>query len=65
MGDAELGLLHPCERCAIPTRDPDTQEKWAPLLRHLFDRHSGHFGINARATGPAVIRIGDAVSLAA
>ena len=24
VGDAELVLLHPCERCAIPTRDPDT-----------------------------------------
>ena len=63
VGEAELELLHPCERCAIPTRDPDTQEKWAPLLRHLFDRHSGRFGINARALGPASIRSGSRVTL--
>ena len=63
VGAAELRLLHPCERCAIPTRDPDTQEKWAPLLRHLFDRHSGRFGINARARGEATIAIGDRVTL--
>ena len=63
VGDAELELLHPCERCAIPTRDPDTQEKWAALLRHLFDRHSGRFGINARALGPATVAVGDAVTL--
>jgi len=63
VGEAELDLLHPCERCAIPTRDPDTQEKWAPLLRHLFDRHSGRFGINARATGAATLRVGDRVTL--
>jgi len=63
VGAAELELLHPCERCAIPTRDPDTQEKWAPLLRHLFDRHTGRFGINARARGEATIAIGDEVAL--
>lgn len=63
VGDAELELLHPCERCAIPTRDPDTQQKWAPLLRHLFDRHSGWFGINARARGDATIVAGDRVTL--
>ncbi len=28
VGDLELELLHPCVRCAIPTRDPDTQVKW-------------------------------------
>ncbi len=63
VGEAELELLHPCERCAIPTRDPDTQEKWAQLLRHLFATHSGRFGINARALGAAVIRTGDPVEL--
>ena len=40
-------LLHPCERCAIPTRDPDTQTKWPGLLRHLAATHDQLFGINA------------------
>jgi len=63
VGDAELELLHPCERCAIPTRDPDTQAKWPQLLRHLARAHDTLFGINARALRPATVRTGDAVAL--
>ncbi len=63
VGDTELELLHPCERCVIPTRDPDTQERWAELLRWLHAEHGTCFGINARATAPATIQVGDAVEL--
>ncbi|MEA2340902.1 MAG: uncharacterized protein QOG11_979, partial [Solirubrobacteraceae bacterium] len=63
VGEAELELLHPCERCVIPTRDPDTQVKWAVLLRHLAREHAQLFGINARPLGPATIRAGDRVEL--
>jgi uncharacterized protein YcbX len=61
VGDLELELLHPCVRCVIPTRDPDSQEKWADLLKHLTREHGGIFGINARPVGPATIHRGDAV----
>jgi len=61
IGALELQLLHPCGRCAIPTRDPDTQEKWAPLLRHLTRAHDGLFGINARPLHAATIHVGDPV----
>lgn len=64
VGDAELELLHPCERCAIPTRDPDTTEKWPELLRWLAAEHDTLFGINARALRPATIRVGDPVLVA-
>jgi uncharacterized protein YcbX len=63
IGEAELELLHPCLRCVIPTRDPDTQVKWAPLLKHLVRRHGGIFGINARPLGPARIAVGDPVAV--
>jgi uncharacterized protein YcbX len=63
VGEAELELLHPCERCAIPTRHPDNQVKWAELLRHLFGAHRGLFGINARVLSPATIRVGDRVTV--
>src|SRR3712207_8866333 len=39
-----LCFLHPCVRCAIPTRDPDTQAKWPGLLRHLDAEHGRVFG---------------------
>ena len=47
-GGVRLRLLHPCVRCAIPTRHPDTQVKWPGLLRHLAAAHDQCFGINAR-----------------
>jgi uncharacterized protein YcbX len=64
VGDAELELLEPCERCVIPTRDPDTREKWPELLRHLARAHDTLFGIYARALRPATVRVGDAVAVA-
>lgn len=63
IGAATFDLLHPCVRCVIPTRDPDTQEKYAQLLRHLTREHGGMFGMNARARGPARIRVGDPVAV--
>ena len=54
-----LRLLHPCERCAIPTRDPDTQEKWADLLRHLDAHHQRRFGLNARVLRSGRVAAGD------
>lgn len=64
VGEVELELLHPCERCAIPTRDPDTQVKDARILRWLTRDRDGLFGINARARTPGRITLGDRVSLA-
>ena len=61
IGDATFRLLHPCERCVIPTRDPDTTEKWGELLRWLTRERRGLFGINARPLGAARIALGDLV----
>jgi uncharacterized protein YcbX len=63
IGDAELELLHPCERCVIPTRDPDTALKHPEILRWLTRERGGLFGINARPLGPARIAVGDPVEL--
>ncbi|MCW2968756.1 MAG: hypothetical protein JWM71_2528 [Solirubrobacteraceae bacterium] len=63
VGDARLALLHPCERCVIPTRDPQTAERRPELLRWLHTEHATMFGINARALGPARIAVGDPVAL--
>lgn len=63
IGEAELELLHPCVRCVMVTKDPDTQETWAHLLRHLVRRRDAIFGINARPLRPARIAAGDPVEL--
>ena len=62
-GGVVLRLLHPCVRCAIPTRDPDTQRKWPELLRHLDARHETQFGINARVLQAGRVAAGEAVSI--
>jgi len=62
-GGVRLRLLHPCERCAIPTRDPDTQEKWPGLLKHLTAEHDMTFGINARVVTAGRIEAGESVRL--
>jgi uncharacterized protein YcbX len=63
VGDAELELLHPCERCVIPTRDPHTAAKAPELLRYLHAERATLFGINARPVRPSRIAVGDRVSL--
>ncbi|HUR84174.1 MAG TPA: MOSC domain-containing protein [Solirubrobacteraceae bacterium] len=63
IGDAVLVFEEGCERCAIPTRDPRTQEKWPQLLRHLAAQRSTIFGLIARSLGPAVVRPGDRAQL--
>jgi uncharacterized protein YcbX len=61
-GGVVLRLLHPCVRCAIPTRDPDTTAKWPQLLRHLDGRHGTLFGINARVVESGRIEVGETVT---
>jgi MOSC domain-containing protein len=63
VGDITLELLHPCERCVIPTRDPDTGVRDARILRWLAREHESLFGINARVRAPGRIARGDAARL--
>ena len=63
VGDAELQLLHPCERCVIPTRDPDSTAKDPEIMRWLTRERGGLFGINARARGECRVAVGDQVEL--
>jgi uncharacterized protein len=62
-GGVRLRLLHPCERCAIPTRHPDTQVKWPDLLKHLTRAHDMCFGINARVMTGGRVGAGEQVEL--
>ena len=62
-GGVELELLRSCVRCVMITRDPNTQEAWPDLLRHVHERHASIFGINARPLTPGKIRVGDPVAL--
>lgn len=64
IGDAEFELLHPCLRCSIVARDPDTNAKSPAVLKRLVREHGAIFGINARPRNAATIRLGDTVTIA-
>jgi MOSC domain-containing protein len=64
VGDVALEVLHPCERCVIPTRDPDTQVKDGEILRWLTRERDCLFGLNVRASGRGRVAVGDPVRLA-
>ena len=62
-GGVRLRVDGPCERCAIPTRDPDTQQKWPELLKHLTAEHGQDFGLLARVVVPGRVRAGGHVRI--
>ena len=61
VGEAELAIDHPCDRCAITIHDPETLESEPDVLRTINERHDTFFGVRARPLGPARISVGDAV----
>lgn len=63
VGDAELEILHPCDRCAITIHDPETLEPTPDVLRVINDRHDTFFGFRARPRAPATIALGDEVTV--
>jgi len=63
VGDVVLRLLRPCQRCTIPTWDPNGTERTPELLRWLLSEHTGCFGINARVEVPGVLRTGASIRL--
>jgi uncharacterized protein YcbX len=62
-GGVRLTVDGPCERCAIPTRDPDTREKWPELLQHLAAAHGQDFGLLARVSARGRASAGESVRI--
>jgi MOSC domain-containing protein len=64
IGDAVLSVEAPVPRCAVTTRDPETGERDAPVLRALAElRGKRHvdFGVWCRVSRPGTVRRGDVV----
>ena len=64
VGDVTLDLLHPCVRCVIPTRDPDTRSRTPTSSSGSRASTAGLFGINARLARTGPCAVGDQVALA-
>lgn len=63
VGEVVLRLLHPCQRCTIPTWAPGGRERTPELLQWLHREAGGVFGINARVEVAGVLRDGDPVEV--
>lgn len=67
IGDAEVSLVKPCSRCAIPSIDQSTAERDPHISRALasYRRSEGeiYFGMNGLAQAGSVFRVGDKVQV--
>lgn len=69
IGDAEIDLVKPCSRCAVPSIDQRTASRDPHINRALaaYRRRDGvvYFGMNAIAAPGSRFRVGDAVRVLA
>lgn len=64
VGEAELQVDMPCERCSVITWDPDTLERDASLLKKVYEEMNLNFGLYASVVKTGPIRVGDKVYIA-
>jgi len=63
LGDNEFTLQKPCERCVLPSWDPNgANERDKELHRHIITELGNHFGIYVRIGETATIAVGDPIS---
>ncbi|MCR8656626.1 MOSC domain-containing protein [Paenibacillus endoradicis] len=63
IGDSELTIKYPCERCTMITIDPDTLEKDVTLLKLINENMNLKFGLYADVTKVGTVTINDQVYL--
>lgn len=59
VGSVVLEAIEPCERCVLPTLDPDTSVAEPALLRFLTERHGQDFGMYCGVITPGAVTEGD------
>lgn len=63
LGDNEFTLQKPCERCVLPSWDPNgSNERDMELHKHIIKELDNHFGLYLRINDPVTIKVGDAVA---
>lgn len=61
-GGVVLSVLEPCDRCSVPTRDPETLEADGRILRTINDAHDTFFGIRCTVAAAGTIAVGETVT---
>jgi len=63
----QFDIVKPCQRCAIPTINPDTAERdrsvWQLLAEHCSNEGKVYFGQNALFLNQVKVAVGDTVSV--
>ncbi|WP_157930664.1 MOSC domain-containing protein [Glycomyces xiaoerkulensis] len=62
LGEAELGVQEPCERCVLPSWDPYGRERDRELHRLIVGGHRNLFGLYLKTSREAPVRLGDPVT---
>lgn len=63
LGDNEFTLQKPCERCVLPSWDPNgTNERDMDLHKHIIKELGNHFGIYLRISDEATVAVGDPIT---
>ena len=63
IGNSELTIKYPCERCAMITIDPDTLERDTKLLKLINENMNLQFGLYADVTKVGTLKTNDGVYL--
>jgi uncharacterized protein YcbX len=63
IGQIEVRIVSPTERCVVTTIDPDTLDRDRTVLAHLAVERNNLFGVYAHVTRPGWLHIGDTVML--
>jgi len=63
LGEVELVVVRPCERCMIVTLDPQRAERDPSLLKLIHQEYDNCFGVYARVVRTGRIRAGEAIYL--
>lgn len=63
IGETQLQIVEPCERCSLVTIDPDTYQRDVSILKKINEEMGLHFGVYASVTQVGGIKTGDPVYL--
>ncbi|MDA1360735.1 MOSC domain-containing protein [Glycomyces luteolus] len=63
LGEHEFTLQKPCERCVLPSWDPNgANVRDKDLHKHIITELGNHFGVYVRISEPVTIKVGDAIA---
>jgi uncharacterized protein len=63
IGQVEVRIVSPTERCVVTTIDPDTLDRDHAVLAHVAVARDNLFGVYAQVAQPGWLHIGDTVTL--